>query len=208
MLADVPEPKVRKDIEAGLLRGRIVSEGHRLWFRWVDVFLLAGVYRSTLLSGKLRRRAWQKLDSLNLAAWHAENYASNFCTHADVFSKYVMEDFASGLEIDDYVVIDFKKVIADLSPRVDLYYDGLARIEERSAILDGKPIFKGSRLSVFHVGKMYERGESLANILEDYPYLSDNDVRFAHMYYLAHPAVGRPRDSVEDLEDVDSAFAG
>jgi uncharacterized protein (DUF433 family) len=66
-------------------------------------------------------------------------------------------------------------------------------ISRRSNVLDGDPVFKGTRLSVLHIGKMFDRGEALENILEDYPYLEGGDIKFAHLYYKAHPTVGRPR---------------
>ena len=87
---------------------------------------------------------------------------------------------------------------------MDLYAEGLMRTDEKSEVLGGKPVFRGTRLSVDHIGKMYGRGKSLANILEDYPYLTEQDVRFAHLYHLSHPTLGRPRASVEDPDDVDS----
>jgi uncharacterized protein (DUF433 family) len=207
VLAEVSEKNVRKDIESGWLSRRVVSEGHRLWFRWIDVFLLAGVYRNRLLSATLRKRAWERVDKLDWAVWHAANFSRRFSKTADLFENYLKEGSPSGLEIDDYVVIDFKKVFEDLSPRVDLYAKGLRRIEEKDSVLSGKAVFKGSRLSVTHVGKMFERGESLANILEDYPYLTEDDVRFAALYHRAHPPLGRPRANVENPDDVDSEFA-
>lgn len=49
-------------------------------------------------------------------------------------------------------------------------------------IMGGEAVFPDSRLSVRHIGGMLERGERSAVILEDYPYLSERDLIFAHLY--------------------------
>ena len=57
----------------------------------------------------------------------------------------------------------------------------------------GQTVFPNSRLSVHHVGQIIARGESLQVILEDYPYLSELDFKFAPLYVKAYPVMGRPR---------------
>jgi uncharacterized protein (DUF433 family) len=109
------------------------------------------------------------------------------------------------VDIDRYLSLNIKSVLHRVSPRLNLYRDGLYRIEERDDVLGGEAVFRGSRLSVLHVGKMIDAGESVSNILEDYPYLNEDDVRFASLYYRAHPAPGRPRASGEvDHAEIDA----
>lgn len=57
------------------------------------------------------------------------------------------------------------------------------------AIMGGETVFPGSRLTVRHVGGMLERGELSSIILEDYPYLSQEDIEFAPIYVKAYPNV-------------------
>ena len=59
LLASVPEVRIRKDIETGLL-APIRTKLDRLLFRWVDVFLFAAVYKSSLLPSQLRKTAFDK----------------------------------------------------------------------------------------------------------------------------------------------------
>ena len=61
------------------------------------------------------------------------------------------------------------------------------------AILACEPVLAGTRLSVRHVGALVERGESDEVIREDYPGLSAEDIRFAHVFHRVYPRVGRPR---------------
>ncbi len=60
-------------------------------------------------------------------------------------------------------------------------------------IMSGETVFPGSRLTVRHVGGMLERGELPSIILEDYPYLSQEDIKFAPIYVKAYPNVGHPK---------------
>lgn len=52
------------------------------------------------------------------------------------------------------------------------------RIATDDKVLAGEPIFKGTRLAVRKIGKMVENGLT-DEIKEDYPYLTDEDLRFA-----------------------------
>ncbi len=49
-------------------------------------------------------------------------------------------------------------------------------------IMGGEAVFPNSRLSVRHIGGMLEKGESYEVILEDYPYLTVEDLKFAEIY--------------------------
>lgn len=91
------------------------------------------------------------------------------------------------------MLVDWHALERDLEPRVSLYERGRARIVEDPEILGGEPVFKGTRLAVRHIGGMHLRGESVEAILDDYPYLSAEDVAFAAMYAESHPRLGRPR---------------
>lgn len=54
--------------------------------------------------------------------------------------------------------------------------------ESKIDVMGGERVFKGTRLPVEHVRKMLERGETEANILEDYPYLTQEHLDWARTY--------------------------
>lgn len=198
LLADVAEAKVRKDIETGLLSPIKSANVERLLFRWVDVFVFAAVYRSDLLSGPLRKKAFEELEGLVEPSCRRHFYYhldADALTAATCKWRRPSKSFlaADRLKLGDYLFLDLEKVAADLAPRVDSYAEGLSRIEEKEGVLGGEAVFKNTRLSVNHIGKLRERGEAVENIIEDYPYLRKGDVEFARLYYKAHPIVGRPR---------------
>jgi uncharacterized protein (DUF433 family) len=58
----------------------------------------------------------------------------------------------------------------------------LNRITNNPATLTGKPIIRGMRMSVEHVLKMLARGISHKEILEEYPFLEEDDIRACLMY--------------------------
>jgi uncharacterized protein (DUF433 family) len=202
VLADVAEAKVRKDIETGLLRPIKSANVERLLFRWADVFVFAAVYKGDFLSAALRKKAFEELEGLV-----APSGRRHFYDHLD--AKALLADTLTGdrpsqlfgahdrLRLDDYLFIDIAKVVEDLAPRVDLYAKGLTHIEEKEGVLGGEAVFKDTRLSVKHIGKMREDGEKIEDILGDYPYLRENDVEFARLYFKSHPMVGRPPRSEE-----------
>lgn len=61
------------------------------------------------------------------------------------------------------------------------------RISADLSILGGEPVLSGTRLSVRRIGEAAERGETVATLLEDYPYLTEEDVAFARQFAIAHP---------------------
>jgi len=207
LLADVAEARVRKDIETGLLSPIKTENVERLLFRWADVYVFAAVYKSPLLAAALRKKAFEEFESLVEPSCRRQFYYFldvEALMAAKCMSYVPSKLFAScdRLKLDDYLFIDVEKVAKDLAPRVDLYAEGLSRIEEREGVLGGEAVFRNTRLSVNHVGKMRDGGESIEDIVEDYPYLHKNDIDFAQLYWKAHPIVGRPRQR----GDVD--FAG
>jgi uncharacterized protein (DUF433 family) len=201
LLAGVLESRVRKDIETGLLSPIKMKNSDRLLFRWADIFLFAGIYKGSLPS-QLRQKAFEKFESMIEPTSRREFYrlldteqlVRAKCDWSRPSRLFVSYD---RMKLDHYLFVDFEMVVHDVAPRVDLYAEGLARIEEKYDVLGGEPVFKGTRLSVRHVGRMYYDGEPIENIIEDYPYLRENDVRFAELFFRAHPALGRPPISQE-----------
>ena len=204
VLAGVPEKEkeVRNDISRGVVPAASVVrlETARLCFRWPDVVTFAAVYGNRFLdSAELRKVALKEI--YIIAAGYEPNYIgaallppSPFVSDADWNSSICGCTFAhSRINIDNYLSIDIGKACEEVKPRVNLYASGLERVEENDAVLGGAAVFKGTRLSVLHIGKMADAGESIENILEDYPNLTEGDVKFARLYYKARPSVGRPR---------------
>lgn len=78
--------------------------------------------------------------------------------------------------------------------RVHLLHRMRERIESRPDILSGTPVFKGTRAPVERVGSLLARKDvTRAEVAEDYPQLSAEDLEVAELYVQLNPARrGRP----------------
>jgi uncharacterized protein (DUF433 family) len=193
VLADVPEKTVRKDVELGILAApnlHRLGDG-RLSFEWDRVFTIAAVYGNRLLNPEMRKVAIFKINdmckkSIEPKWWVTHKTSIGFMHHNTIPE-------CRHINIDRYIILDLLTACHNAVSRVRLYAYGLGRVEEKDDVLGGEAVFERSRLPVRHIGKMVENGENTDNILEDYPYLNEDDVRFASLYFRAHPTSGRPR---------------
>src|SRR5438309_5625829 len=62
------------------------------------------------------------------------------------------------------------------------------RIEINPAIMMGKPVIRGTRITVELILRKLAEGESEAELLEDYPHLTADDIRAAIAYGAASVA--------------------
>ena len=60
------------------------------------------------------------------------------------------------------------------------------RIVSNPAVLTGKPIIKGTRISVEFVLELIASGGSIAEIVRNYPFLTEEDVRQAIGFARCH----------------------
>jgi len=58
----------------------------------------------------------------------------------------------------------------------------LNRITHNPSILTGKPIIRGMRISVEHILKMLARGISHDDIIDEYPFLEEDDIKACLLY--------------------------
>ena len=66
------------------------------------------------------------------------------------------------------------------------------RIDRNPAVMLGKAVIKGTRITVELILRECARGATFAEIQENYPHLSEDDIRAALAYaadYMAHEGV-------------------
>jgi uncharacterized protein (DUF433 family) len=61
-------------------------------------------------------------------------------------------------------------------------------------ILDGDPVFRGTRVPVHMIAELLTKGSTAAELLEGYPRLTAEMIRLAPVYAAAYPLRGRPRN--------------
>lgn len=206
VLAGIPEREkdVRNDILHGVLPAANVIrlDNSRLCFHWPYVLTFAAVYGNRFLNSvELRKVALERVFIVATGCSGGPVFQlvhPAMPTGIDWYHEIENCEFIhSRVDIDNYLDINLGKACEDVKPRVSLYAHGLERVEENDSVLGGAAVFRDTRISVLHIGKMAERGVATEDILDDYPKLTEDDVKFARLYFRARPGVGRPRDGAK-----------
>jgi uncharacterized protein (DUF433 family) len=89
--------------------------------------------------------------------------------------------------------INAGKVVRDVGCRVHLYERARRGLIERNpGILGGTPVIKGTRLNVYAIAGRLDHGETIEELLRDYPYVTREQLEAAQLYAKANPLRGRP----------------
>lgn len=104
-----------------------------------------------------------------------------------------LEEGSEQLQLGRGWSLDLVSLSGEVSARREAFEQWKEALVVRDDILGGEPVFPNSRLAVRHVGGMLNRGAPQQEVLEDYPYLTPQDLDFAVLYTLAYPKLGRPR---------------
>ena len=90
-------------------------------------------------------------------------------------------------------IIDPTIVVRDVNARLALYDRAQAElVEHNPEILGGTPVIKGTRLNVYAIAGRLEKGETIAELLQEYPYVTRDHIEAAQLYAKANPLRGRP----------------
>ncbi|MGF1485484.1 MAG: DUF433 domain-containing protein [Prochloraceae cyanobacterium] len=104
-----------------------------------------------------------------------------------------IDESASNLEFAKFFIIELNSITQELSELISLFNEWKIHLINDPTIMGGQTVFPNSRLSVHHIGKVIDRGEAIKNLIEDYPYLTKLDLKFAPLYAKAYPIIGRPK---------------
>ena len=183
VLADVPERVVRKAIEARTIRPNIVVVGsaRRYRFHARDLFLLKAV---TAFPLPLERKDKEALrDIIKERVWVSGNW------HRSSDGDDIVVTGSGGVTIR----IQIKPLRSALVRRLKTYHRGRRRVVSNPAVLDGEPVFEGTRIPLAHIAGLVAKNVPIEDIAEDYPALSPDDLQFAAMVAHLKPNPGRPR---------------
>jgi uncharacterized protein (DUF433 family) len=214
VLSRLPEDRARREVERKVIEPKQASAGatRRLLFAEPEILFFAmlnSLAGTVELTPPARTTAWRLLvawepvrlkrlkitptdkrlfDKARLKAWTTVHRDLNF--RSEWVARLNREWSKS---INAVFTVSWDTLIEDVGPRIELYREGLKRIREDDEVLGGEPAFKGTRLTVRHIGGMRAKGEPVERIVEDYPELTPDDVEFARLYTAAHPLLGRPK---------------
>lgn len=97
------------------------------------------------------------------------------------------------LLLSDVLVLRFDAEFGHLAKRLAHYLENReSHIEVRPGVQGGEPVIAGTRLPVQAVAERLHRGDSIDNLVEDYPGVPSDAFEAARIYAAAHPRRGRP----------------
>ncbi|MFL5437618.1 MAG: DUF433 domain-containing protein [Myxococcales bacterium] len=167
-LVGLDEGRVRKEVEHGFL-GRTSPPR----FSFADLVYFDAVAMLDVELGVADRKKLHKLIASALAG----------------------DRTPSRIEMGPALEVRLDRVAKDAEGKLARFESWKKRLVSGEAILGGEPVFPKSRLAVRHVGGMLLRGARREDLLEDYPYLTEQDLEFAPIFAKAYPRMGRPRES-------------
>ena len=97
------------------------------------------------------------------------------------------------IEFAAYTVLHLEKVPAELVAATDRYLrDRDVFIHSDPGILGGTPVIRGTRITVYSVLGRLQGGETVDDLVEDYPGIDPRAFETAALYARSHPLRGRP----------------
>ena len=90
------------------------------------------------------------------------------------------------------ILIEFKSARKEVDSGLRRLAHATRMAHSDAEIMQGTPVYRGTRIPVEHVADMLSQGATVAEILEGYPALTREKVELAPMYVRAFPRRGRP----------------
>lgn len=140
-----------------------------------------------------RRHRYVPYDSLICLQLHAEGLNRlPLRLRRDVFRQVLKEPLREQFKYTEALIIDVGSARMKLSNRVQELDKASSMIHSDPEIMGGTPVFRGTRIPVYVVADMVERGTRIEEILEGYPSLTRDMAEFGRIYTATHPKRGRP----------------
>ncbi|GGK48575.1 hypothetical protein GCM10011322_39470 [Salinarimonas ramus] len=97
------------------------------------------------------------------------------------------------IEIAPALTVDVGALASDAVDRALRYAEARdAYIERVDGVMGGRPVLKGTRITASSVLGRIEAGDTIDDLLDDYPDVPREAFEAAYLYAATHPSVGRP----------------
>jgi len=110
----------------------------------------------------------------------------------DVFRRALRQPQQKPLKYTEALIIDVDAARAKMTTRLEELEQATRVIESDPEIMQGAPVFRGTRVPVYLIAEMVERGVSPEEILDGYPSLTRAMIDHARVYAATRPKPGRP----------------
>src|SRR5438876_7663801 len=152
----------------------------------------AGVPFRTARAG-IRRRWYLPYPSLVCLQLHAGGLNRlPLRVRKDVFRRVLRQPHQKQLKYTEALIIDVDAARAKMTSRLEELERATRVIESGPEIMQGTPVFRGTRIPVYLIADMVERGVSQEEILKGYPSLTRDVIERATVYAATRPKPGRP----------------
>ncbi len=111
----------------------------------------------------------------------------------DRFAKAAEAAKACAFRVSELVLLDVAAARREIEAGTAALDRAKANIVSDPEVLDGEPVFKGTRVPVYDVAASLERGIARDRILSSYPTIGNDALDQARLYAEAFPPRGRPR---------------
>lgn len=99
------------------------------------------------------------------------------------------------IEVEGAIKLDIREPVAEIRARLQELERVKRQVEVDPEIRGGEPVFRGTRIPVHMIADFLERGVPRAEILEDYPALTEESLETARRYAELYPRRGRPKQA-------------
>ena len=107
-----------------------------------------------------------------------------------IYRSVLAQPAAEEWRESEAVVIRAETARASLNVEIEKLRRAEERVVRAPEILSGTPVLKGTRIPVHLIAEMRRLGAPVAEILESFPAISEEDVELAVFYAQAHPRRG------------------
>jgi len=170
----VPVKAIHREIDEGPLKSALKQPGNKRCIREEDLLYLAVTRR---LDPKLVQLTSEGKDRLHDAIVSYGNRRGQQKRGFPLFG---------GLSLD------IKDIVKEVRSKLILLNRARKMVIEDPEIRGGEPCIRGTRIGVYEIGAMLERGASEEELLAGYPSLHREQLGLARIYAHAYPRRGRP----------------
>jgi uncharacterized protein (DUF433 family) len=110
----------------------------------------------------------------------------------DVFRRVLRQPDQKQLKYTEALIVDLDAARTKMNAKLEELEQASRVIESDPEIMQGTPVFRGTRIPVYLIAEMVEQGASREEILEGYPSLTRDKIDHARVYAATHPKRGRP----------------
>jgi uncharacterized protein (DUF433 family) len=152
----------------------------------------AAVPVRTVRAGKLRRR-YVPYTSLVCLQLHAEGLNRlPLRVRREVFRRVLRQPQQKQLRYTEALIVDVERATTKMRTRVKELERAASMIHADPEIMAGTPVFRGTRVPVYVIAELLDRGTPLKEIVEGYPSITEEMVNYARVYAVTHAKRGRP----------------